>query len=283
MIKAIVITLVLTPLVAFLPGASNAAPAVNVRAMLASPVDLTVYSVDRKLVIGHARFTIKEAGKTVEIVGSTKYGNGERDWERILLEYQQGNPLPVVTSFQSNYLASDGSAQLMEKADVKSGEASCRWGSQFGDISYEDTLEFEPDSYAGAASVVPLEYALKTGESGVHFHVFDCTPKPAIFNIDAKLDNGVAHWSFYPGELAKMGLTPDLGWFNLIARPFIPDISVWFDPNEGYQYVGTFKNRFYRGRTQVLVRNNPGHPVGADSAQQAMPSTVANDPAKASN
>jgi hypothetical protein len=283
MIKAIVITLVLTVLAAFLPGASNAAPAVNIRAMLASPVDLTVYSVDRKLVIGRARFTIKEAGKTVEIIGSTKYGNGERDWERIMLEYQQGNPLPVVTSFQSNFMAPDGSAQLMEKADVKSGKASCRWGSQFGDISYEDTLEFGPDSYAGAASVVPLEYALKTGESSVHFRVFDCTPKPAIFNIDAKLENGVAHWSYYPGELAKMGLTPDLGWLNLIARPFIPDISVWFDRNEGYQYVGTFKNRFYRGRTQILVRNNPGHPVGADSAQQAMPSTVANDPAKASN
>jgi hypothetical protein len=269
--------------VAFLPAVSKAAPAVNIRAMLASPVDLTVYSVDRKLVIGHARFTIKEAGKTVEIIGSTKYGNGERDWERVLLEHQDGNPLPVIASYQSNFLAPDGSAQLMEKADAKSGAASCRWGSQFGDISYEDTLEFGSDSYAGAASIVPLEYALKTGGSSVHFQVFDCAPKPALYNIDAKLDNGVARWSFYPGELAKMGLTPDLGWLNLVARPFIPDISVWFDPKEGYQYVGTSKDRFYRGRSQVLVRNNPGHAIAGDSAQQALPSTVANDPAKASN
>ena len=283
MIKAILIVLGLMCLVAFLPPASKAAPALNIRAMLASPVDLTVYSVDRKLVIGHAHFTVKEEGKTVEIIGSTRYGNGERDWERIILRYQAGNPLPVFTSFQSNFLAPDGSAQLMEKADAKSGFASCRWGSQFGDISYEDTLEFEPNAYAGAASIVPLQYALKTGGTSVHFQVFDCAPKPAIYDIDAKLDNGVVHWSFYPGELAKMGLTPDLGWLNLVARPFIPDISVWFDRNEDYQYVGTSKDRFYRGRAQVLVRSTPGHPIAADPAQQAPPSTVASDPAKASN
>ncbi|HEY2106598.1 MAG TPA: hypothetical protein VGH29_12470 [Candidatus Binataceae bacterium] len=283
MMKAIVITLVLTPLLAFLTAVSEAAPAVNIRSMLASPVDLTVYSVDRKLVIGHAHFTIKEAGRTVEIIGSTRYGNGEHDWERIMLEYQQGNPLPAVTSYQSNFLAPDGSAQLVEKADAKSGQASCRWGSQFGDISYEDKLEFGSDAYAGASSIVPLQYTLKTGGSSVHFQVFDCAPKPALYNIDAKLDDGVAHWAYYPGELAKMGLTPDLGWLNLVARPFIPDISVWFDPKEGYQYIGTFKDRFYRGRRQVLVRNNPGRAIGTDSAQQTAPSEVANDPAKASN
>lgn len=283
MVKAIAIALVLTSLVAFLPAVSKAAPVVNIRSMLASPVDLTVYSVDRKLVIGHCRFTIKEAAKTVEIIGNTQYGNGERDWERIMLQHQVGNPLPVLTSYQSDFLAPDGSAQLMEKLDAKSGAASCRWGNEFGDITYEDKLEFESDSYAGAASIVPLEYTLKTGGSTVHFQVFDCAPKPALYDIDAKLQDGVAHWSYYPGELAKMGLTPDLGWLNLIARPFIPDISVWFDPKQGYQYIGTFKNRFYRGRSQVLVRNTSGRAINGDSAQQSPPSTVADDSAKAKN
>ena len=249
--------------------------------MLASPVDLTVYSADHKLVIGHARFTIKEdPGKTVEIIGNTRYANGERDWEHIMLEYQAGNPLPVISTYQSDFLAPDGSAQLMERADAKSGAASCRWGNKFGDTSYEDTVEFEADSYAGASSIVPLEYALKKGGTSVHFQVFDCAPKPTIFNVDAKLDDGVAHWSYYPGELAKMGLTPDLGWLNVVARPFIPDISVWFDRKEGFQYVGASKDRFYRGRQQILVRA-AGHPINAST--QPASSTVAEDPGKARN
>ncbi len=282
MTKVILIIIISAPLLAWLTGIPAASPAVNLRTMLASPVDLTIYSSDGKLVIGHAHFTIKEAGKTVEIVGDTRYQVGERDLERIMLEYQPGNPLPTVTSYQSHFLAANGAPQLSEKADFKSGEASCQWGSEFEDSSYEDTLEVEPDTYAGAASIVPLEYALKKGESTAHFHVFDCTPKPTIFTVDAKLENGEVHWSYYPGELTKMGLTPDLGWLNVVARPFIPNISVWFDPRQGFQYVGASKDRFYRGRHQVLVRNNhPSAQIGTGAQQP--PSRVSIDPGKASN
>jgi len=274
--------LVLAALMALLTGVAKAAPAVDLKTMLASPVDLTVYSGDRTLVIGHAHYTIKEADGTVEIIVDTRYLNTESDWERVMLDYQPANPLPVVTSFQANYLASGGAPQLVEKADFKSGEASCRWSNEVEDSAYTDTLEFEPDTYVGAASVVPLEYALKKGDSSVRFHVFDCAPKPTIFTIDAKLQDGVARWSYYPGELAKMGLTPDLGWLNLVARPFIPNISVWFDPNHEYQYVGVTKDRFYRGRQIILVRTNPDH-VRAESAQQAAPSSVSAERSKVRN
>jgi hypothetical protein len=282
MTKAIFITaiLIVAPLLA--SRAVKGAP-LDLRTMLASPVDLTVYSPDRKLVIGHSHYTITENGNAVEILGNTHYSNGERDWERIMLGYEPGNPLPVVTSFQANFLASDDSPQLMEKADFKTGQASCRWHSQFDDNTYDDTLEFGPDTYAGASSIIPLEYSLKKGESTVRFHDFDCTPKPAIYTVEAKLEDGAARWSFYPGELNKMGLTPDLGWLNLVARPFIPDISVWFDPGESYQYVGASKDRFYRGRQIVLVRNHSGRQVGAESAQEAAPANPSSDHHKARN
>ncbi len=281
MTKVLRTIIMLAPLMALRAGICAAAPAVDLKTMLASPVDLTIYSPNRKLVIGHAHFTIKEIGKKVEIIGQTHYEVGESDWERIVLEYQAGNPLPVVTSYQAHFLAADGRPQLSEQVDLKSGEASCRWGGQFGDASYDDTVEVETDTYAGAASIVPLEYALKKGESTARFHVFDCTPKPSIFTVDARLENGEARWNYYPGELAKMGLTPDLGWLNVLARPFIPNISVWFDPKEGFQYVGASKDRFYRGRHQVLVRNNnPGPQIG--SAPQP-PARVAIDPDKSNN
>jgi hypothetical protein len=263
-----------TPLTVFLTSISHA-EAVNLRSMLASPVDLTIYSANRKLVIGHAHFTIKEQGKKVEIAGDTRYLNGERDLEHVTLQYEPGDPLPVTTALHSSFLAADGSPQLMEDANFESGEASCRWGGSLGGGDYEERLETEPDTYGGAASIIPLEYALKKGESSVRFHVFDCAPKPTIFTVDAKLENGEVRWNYYPGELAKMGLTPDLGWLNVVASPFIPNITVWFDPKQDYQYVGAFKSRFYRGREQVLVRTHApavkpeSDHNGANSAQGA--------------
>jgi hypothetical protein len=251
---------------AFQGGSSIAAP-VDLKTMLASPVDLTVYSPDRRMVLGHAHYTIKDLGKGVEIVGKTHYANGERDLEHVLLAYQAGNPLPVVTSFEADFMAANGSPQLLIKADFKSGNASCRWSNELDDNAYEDKLEFEPDAYAGSASIIPLEYALKKGQSALRFHVFDCAPKPEVFTVDAKLEHGEARWSYYPGDLAKMGLTPDLGWLNVVAKPFIPDIGVWFSPNEDYQYVGATKDRFYRGTRVVLVRAGNGHSIGAESAQ----------------
>jgi hypothetical protein len=275
--KTIVFVAMLILAVLSTGGVSNAAATVDLKTLLASPVDVTIYGADRKLVIGHAQYLIKEAGKIVEVTGDTRYLDGERDWERIGMEYQTGNPLPVVTSFQANYLGADGAPQLAEKADFKSGDGSCHWSGQ-EDSLYQDSLEFPPDTYAGATSVVPLEYALKKGEQTVRFHVFDCTPKPTVFAIDAKLTDGVAHWSYHPGELAQMGLTPDLGWLNLVARPFIPNISVWFDPRDDYQYVGAAKDRFYRGRSQILVRTfAKGRTI---NAQQGPPTNVATDPAR---
>jgi hypothetical protein len=263
---------------AFAASVSHAVVTVDLKTLLASPVDLTIYSADRKLIIGHAHYVIKESGKSVEVGGDTRYLDGERDWERVQMEYQPGNPLPVVTSFQVNFLAADGSVQLTEKADFKSGEASCRWSSQLQESPYEDSLEFPPDTYAGATSVVPLEYALKKGQQSVHFHVFDCMPKPAVLAIDAKLENGTVRWSYYPGDLAQMGLTPDLGWLNVVAKPFIPNISVWFDPSQGYQYVGAAKDRFYRGRSQIMVRDT-GRDLTVDGRSDSV-SKIAADPSK---
>jgi hypothetical protein len=253
-------------------GESRAA-AVDIREMLASPVDLTVYSPDHKTVLGHAHFTIRESGKTVEILGDTRYLDGQRDWEQVVLQYHDPNPLPLLKSFHANYLNSRGAPQLIEKADVESGAASCRWSNELDDNFYEDTLDFPSDTYVGAASVVPLEYALKKGSQTVRFHVFDCAPKPNVYTIDAKLQDGVARWSMYPGELAQMGLTPDLGWLNYVAKPFIPDISVWFNPHQGFQYVGTAKDRYYRGESLVLVRKTE-HQLGAGAAEQDRPSSV---------
>jgi hypothetical protein len=267
--KLILLASLFVPALLLTVRTSRAEPPVSLKTMLASPVDLTVYSnTDRNLVIGHSQYTIKEESRTINIIGETRYLNGEHDWERVVLEHEPGAALPVVTSLEASFFAANSSLQLSEKANFKTGAASCEWSHEFEDSSYEDTLDFPADTYAGAASVVPLEYALKKGEQTAQFHVFDCAPRPGIYAVDAKLRDGEAHWTYYPGDLAKMGLTPDLGWLNVLAKPFIPDITVWFDPRLGYQYVGTEKDRFYRGRSLVLVRNTSNHPVNPPAAAE---------------
>src|SRR5271156_3108172 len=147
MTKSILVILLLMLALLSLSGKPRAAAAVNLQEMLASPVDLTVYSQDRKTVIGHAHFTVKQSAETVEILGDTRYLDGQRDWEKVLLQYHHPNPIPLLKSFQANYLNSNGSPQLIEKADVESGAASCRWSNQDDDSFYEDTLDFPPDTY----------------------------------------------------------------------------------------------------------------------------------------
>ena len=267
-----IVLLLILPTLVLLSSPSAAGVSVDLKGLLASPVDLTVYSPDRKVVIGHARYTITEIGENLEIIGNTRYVDGERDWEHVMLRQDTLNPLPVVKSFQANYLAADGSAQLVEKADFDSGQASCRWSGQLEDSSYENNVDFPPDTYAGSASLIPPEYALKRGKQSVRFHVFDCAPKPRVYTIDAKLEDGVAHWGS-PNALVQMGLTPDLGWLNMVAKPFLFNISMWFNPREGYQYVGGARDRFYRGRSIVLVRHN-GRPVARGGAEQGPSSDV---------
>jgi len=46
-----------------------------------------IEAATRKLVIGQARYPIKETGKNVEIIGDTRYLDGERDWEHVLLRH----------------------------------------------------------------------------------------------------------------------------------------------------------------------------------------------------
>ena len=236
-------------------GAHDAAAA-DLKSLLASPVDVTVYSAESKMIAGHGHYTIKQDGPKVTLIGNTHYLSGERDLELISLDYPPGSQLPTVRSADMTHLGSDGAPQLIEKADFHSGQASCRWSNDLYSQTYEDHLVFPADSYAGATAIVPLSYALHNGDLNVHFHIFECAPEPKVFAIDSKFQENETHWSFYPGDLAKMELSPDLGLLNLLAKPFIPTVSVWFHPQEGWRYVGAVKERFYRGPAIILVRNN---------------------------
>ena len=95
------------------------------------------------------------------------------------------------------------------------------------------------------------------------FHVFTCVPGPRVIAIDTPLNREASSWPLYAaGTAVKLEVQPDLGFglFNLIATPFLPKISAWFDPARQWDYAGGSNLRFYRGPRITLVRNITANP-----------------------
>ncbi len=67
--------------------------------------------------------------------------------------------------------------------------------------------------------------------------------------------------------MVEVELVPDFGWLGALAGPFIPKSYGWFDPADGFNYVGGLFDRFYTHRHLMMVRapSNLGavQPTGA--------------------
>jgi hypothetical protein len=104
-------------------------------------------------------------------------------------------------------------------------------------------------------TLIPIEYALRHGKSdGIRFHVFSCAPKPRVFELDASVDTSHTQWPLHPGNLVTMRVRPRLGWFTVLALPFLPRFYEWFDAEQDWRYAGGTTERYYRGPTVELVR-----------------------------
>jgi len=61
-------------------------------------------------------------------------------------------------------------------------------------------------------------------------------------------------WPDYPGELEKVDIKPNFGFFTVIVTPFIPKLAAWFDPSHDSLLVGAQLERYYKGAKIILVR-----------------------------
>ncbi len=57
-------------------------------------------------------------------------------------------------------------------------------------------------------------------------------------------------------------MRPKLGWWDILIAPFVPKVRAWFDPADGFNYLGGEFPTYYRGPRVELVRdrNAPGVP-----------------------
>jgi hypothetical protein len=220
------------------------------------PVSFTILDPDSHEVIGHAEYKVEHLNSRMMIWGENHYNNGEHDIERDELAVNASGTLPAMEHFEHTFFNADGSPKLIARANPRAGDASC--------VSYEagrkhelsTKLEFPSDTYAGAAAVVAMEKALRGGHKQIAFHAFDCAPGPALTPVMAQRGEENEYWARYPKPLIRVQLTAKLGWFGNVLGGLLPHRTAWFDPTDGWQYVGGGIQRYLaKGPQVILVRD----------------------------
>jgi hypothetical protein len=221
------------------------------------PIDaeFNILSADGARVIGHTHYSVKPEGSGRELIyGESHYLAGDYDIERNQVETRGPGELPVLSAYEHAFFNADGSLARMSKANFRSGEALCATYDKADAQEYRATLSFPPDTYAGAALVIPLQHQLNESSKGpIELHDFNCIPEPKILKVQA-YPKRFAPWLYYRGNLLQVDIRPDFGWLNFVVAPFVPKIHAWFDPSGAWQFIGGEFTRYYKGPQIILAR-----------------------------
>jgi len=222
------------------------------------PTDLTIYSADGSHIVGHSHYEISGVDGGAEIRGEARYLDGESDVERDRIEFNTPDERPRLARFSHIFFLSNGELRMQTEADIKSGIGTCNRYEDRGTGIVSEQMVFPPDTYAGVTTLIPLEYALRSGhDTGIKFHAFSCAPKPRIFELDASVDSSQDKRTLHEGNLVRIRVRPNFGWFTVLAMPFLPRFYEWFDPSQGFRYMGGTTERYYKGPSVDLVRMPP--------------------------
>jgi hypothetical protein len=220
-----------------------------------SATHVTIFAVGGEEVIGHGNYKLTHVDGLDLVEGEDKYLDGEYDREQQSLRPSAGGLPPVLISYKHQFFTADGTPQYEESLDARTGEATCRFYNSTEPSVAKAVLKVPADTYSGATQLMMLVGGLRQAAPDITFHSFNCIPDPKIIA-----------WPMYPGSLVKMEMKPDLGWLNVVVAPFVPKVYAWFDPADGFNYVGGQFDRYYKGRHVLMVRAHGPVPVAQGSA-----------------
>lgn len=263
------VALALLLVIASLGGAWTAVAAPAQGTLDFDAADFKILNPTAKRVIGHAHYAVEHLGDADLVRGESRYLSGESDAEVDKLELASPGAVPNLVTFEHAFFNADGSPLLVAKADLKSGDASCIHYNRGQAETLTASLDFPPDTYAGASLLIPIEYRLRDNrDHPIRLHAYSCVPGPRLLAIEVRPKSG-ARWALFAGDVVGVDVRPMLGWWDVLLAPFIPRIRAWFDPADRFSYLGGQVQRFYRGPWVELSRerNNP-----TSEAQEALPS-----------
>jgi hypothetical protein len=237
-----------------LPALAGVLFAASAGASVPGSISFSALDANSNEVIGSQTYSVQQLNGKVILLGHAKYGDGQSDFERDDLQVTTGEP-PTLVRFEHTFFNADGSRKTAALVDIPGGMASCSTFEN-GEASEQKTrINFPADTYAGASVMLALQYAFTGGARTVSFHVFDCAPEPAIAGVHASsVDEGV-RWEYYPGELARVEMTAEIGMLGKLVGGLLPHRTAWFDPRNGWSYVGGRIQRYFaKGPQMLLVR-----------------------------
>ena len=218
------------------------------------PSDFKILNAASTQLIGHGHYEIVPANAGhATAIGEHRFNDGEYDIERDDLELRGDDQIPRMVTFEHTFFNANGALQRVNKANFQTGLASCTRYDDGRPRVQSAHLQFPPDTFAGAAIVLPLQDELRQGASTeIVLHDFNCIPGPKILKVKAYAQPA-SKWAHFPGEVVRVDVKPDFGWLNLILSMFVPEIRAWFSPSKDWRFVGGRFTRYYRGPEIILV------------------------------
>ncbi|MGH7925554.1 MAG: hypothetical protein ACREQH_13290 [Candidatus Binatus sp.] len=231
-------------------------PALSANALSFPPTTFAILNPVTGVEIGRSRYRIDSHGDDARLRGENGYFNGQTDVETADLRLETGAHLPRLVEFDHTFYNADGSILERAHVDLHSGAATCIDNSGGQKSVQSAGLTIPDDTWAGASIVIPIQDLLRAGVKGEtrSLHVFNCAPSPKIFAISVIFDPGNAVWTSYGAEARRVEVRPDFGWLNVIISSFVPKLHAWFDPDDGWAFIGDEAARYYKGPKIMLVK-----------------------------
>jgi hypothetical protein len=164
------------------------------------PSEFNIMDADGTQVIGHGHYEVTPDGHGhATVFREDRFNDGEYDIERDKLELRGDDQIPRMVTFEHTFLNANGTLQRVNRANFQTGPVSCIQYENGEPVVQSTVLKFPPDTFAGAAIVLPLRgYLLLGNKSGVVLHDFNCIPGPEILKVRA-YPQPPSEWAHFPG------------------------------------------------------------------------------------
>jgi len=235
------------------------------------PSEFDILSTDSGQLIGHGHYRVDQTLSSLTLHGENRYFNGEYDTEEDKLEIAAGRPMPMLNSFRHDFFNVDGSLSVESQLDMRTGLGTCGKEVEGKLEIVQEQLRIPDDTYAGASVLLPIQELVARADRDqiMRLHVFNCAPTPKLIAVDVKLEPRAQTWTEYPGELEKIDIKANFGFWTVVIQPFIPKLAAWFDPSQQMLLVGAQLQRYYKGTRIILVRKREASLTKAPTAAGA--------------